>query len=243
MPWMPTIVAKGRIFREFEDALDTPQKQIAYLRMLRTIVGTGADPVDAAKVFSGNLFSGADDVRHTKEDWFGVNRGPRSSFFRTLSLPKDPNDSSKLDVNGSAAVGAPTDTFVQDGEWLIVQGMIEALQAALGIGDAPGEDNFGNPPFNNLPEARPIEIFWVCGKGSGFECEVAVNPRQVTLFIITPPINSTVDAIEGSTEDREAVKRLRGRAMISLRQGANRETPVKKLMALKDGGVNPPDNP
>ena len=34
----------------------------------------------------------------------------------------------------------------------------------------------------------PVDVYWVCGKLDGFEVEISWNQRQVTVFMLTPPI-------------------------------------------------------
>ena len=239
MPFMPTIVSKGSIFADFDTYLETSANQLKLLRLLKGIVATATDPVEAIANAGFNLFQGTNEKQHTQEDWFGLGNGPRSSHFRTLSLPLDPTNPAVLNVNGHAAVGAPTDTVVKSAQALMVFGMIEALETALGVDD--GIDNFAPGGAVALPvQDRPIEIIWVCGKGSGFECQVLANSRQVTLCLVTPPVKWSTTVVTGQPDaNRRAMKQNRAqKGMILVRPtGPKNPAPIKQLMTRLEGGV------
>ncbi len=239
MVGMPTVVAKGTIFASFDKYLETSEHQYAMLKALKEAVAAGLDTVVklSSGMFGNDLFPTAEDIDHTQADWFGVGHGPRSSFFRTLSLPVDPLNPDVMNVNGHATVGAPTDKVVQSAKVLMAHGMIEALETALGIDD--GTDPFATGA--TLPPSRPVEILWVCGKGDGFECQVVWNSRQVTLLLVTPPVKFLVEDLIVTTLDRRAAKRDRtSKGMVIVRPTAPLDsTPIKRLMAQRDGGVTP----
>ena len=53
----------------------------------------------------------------------------------------------------------------------------------------------------------PVDVYWVCGKLDGFEVEISWNQRQVTVFMLTPPIRFPAalnlnDSVALSTPDR-----------------------------------------
>jgi hypothetical protein len=78
---------------------------------------------------------------------------------------------------------------------VVTAGIIRALEVSLRLG--PGDSPPGNPP--QLNDRGPLRLHWVCGKGDGFDVQVAWSESAVDCFIVTPPIRLPVTPLSGAS--------------------------------------------
>lgn len=174
-------------------------------------------------------------------------------------------------------VSSMEDADAANGERVITAGLVTALKVSLGLEDNPQFGQPGEPRFIPAPEFLkkggklggpgatqqgeamldvaslrrnlPVEVFWVCGKLDGFEVQIAWNPRQVTVFILTPPVKFGAKELnkyptnQNPTNDRrDRAMRRDARGMLLVRGKTDKSgnfTHTVDLQGMVDGGITP----
>jgi hypothetical protein len=96
----------------------------------------------------------------------------------------------------------------------------------------------------SLKRNLPIDIYWVCGKFDGFEVQISWNPRQVTVFLLTPPVSFPVGALAaylGNELDEASDHAQSGMILVRGATDANGRVYGRTvdLVGMTDGGVTP----
>lgn len=125
---------------------------------------------------------------HLNPHWFGIGASPDDAFWTTLDLPYD-KATGVHDYTQMARVINLSDPEAALARELFHVGWIEALETSLGLGDGDVLSfTKDGKPQGRLKRNLPIDTWWVCGKTDGFDMEIAWNARQVTVFLLTPPL-------------------------------------------------------
>ena len=250
---MPTVVEKGLAFSSFDDYYEDSARRLRILLSLKRYVpqaGTKATDqggVAATTAFDTRILDSQDMLKHMKKHWLGID-GSGNTWFSRLEVQAD----------GTYAVvpvkAAEGEAAVES----IGQGMIHALEISLGLEEADYDVNTrayrpvklgilrrtGPPPtttyvMTGVPRRDiPVEIFWVCGKSDGFEMQFYHNKRQVTVFIVTPPLSAALHDPKAYSDPAGRLSQAKTadeRAMILFRGGS------PSVLCIDDGGVS--ENP
>jgi len=223
---MPTIVAKGFIGMRLDRRYATPERRWRSLEELRR---SGWDGL-AANTHTDALTSY--DVATLTAQWFDT----ANDHWNALEQQTQPLWTITADhyVPVHLSQGA-----LNVGRKVITAGLIEALEISLGLGhdESPPVLTLADDPYdkgtNKAAEVKqsggslidvsgltrniPVDVYWVCGKLDGFEVQIAWNPQQVTVFILTPPVFWAINGanrLPYSHRNYEDAKRTDARGMV-----------------------------
>lgn len=225
---MPTVVAKGATALSLDTRYSTPHQRWDSLKALRATFATGNN--QTGMDVGQNLGSlTAAEAQHLRNDWFTQGQNQWMVLKPLWNPSPNPHfpDMPMLYFEYSPKQGELT-----NGERVLTQGLIQALECSLGLGDSTEtpplqRDDAGNVKTDpnglelvDIPALKrnlTVDVYWVCGKLDGFEVQVSWNENQVTCFILTPQVAEAADVFTGQytyPDDLVTLKRSNARGMV-----------------------------
>lgn len=243
---MPTVVAKGATALSLDSRYANPHQRWASLKALRASYNAGQDGVNAAATV-GSL--GKNERDHLRGHWFTAASDHwmmlKPAWSATPWFPKSVYISYE-----------PTQPDLTHGARVLTAGLIQALEASLGL-KGPHDE----PPFqidssgarislNGLDQVDEaalernltVDVYWVCGKLDGFEVQVSWNKHQVTCFILTPQVAEAADEFKAlfNPGDLAQIKTdkayTQGMLVTTTKKGSSTIETI--ILARAEGGVN-----